>query len=133
MNTYISFSGTSYEHHHNKYDRQMSSFEKKIPTFHSLGYKVQTLPGPFLQLFHFFFLLNLICINKDQWIPSLTMYLLTWCGRICAPQPMMYVCQNTEPESEHTLISHSQFAKIQGTKDYVKLDKQNHRDTISKV
>ena len=98
-NIYISLSGMSYKPHHNKYDRQMGSFgglKKKKHTYISLiRGKAQTLPGPFLQLFHFFFCLNLICINKDQWIPSLTTYLLTWCGRIYGHHNLWCMCVQT--------------------------------------
>ena len=100
----------------------MKSFEKKKKPYISFirQCKVQRVQGPFLQLFHIF-LLNHICINKDRWTPSLTRYLLTSHDRIYTPQPMMCVCQNTEHESEHTLISHSQFAKIQGQRTSLNL------------
>lgn len=75
--------------------RQMSSFGRKIPTFYSLGVQGTNTSRAHSPAVPSLFLLIPIYINKNQWIPSLTMCPLTRCYRMYeyTPKSMMYVCQ----------------------------------------
>lgn len=114
--------------------RQMSSFGRKIPTFHSVGVqdtntsRAHSPAVPSLLPPHSYLYKQNSVDSKSSYVPPDMMLqdvrVYTKICDVCMP--------NTEPESEHSLIFHSKFAKIQGTKDYVKPGKQDPRDAISK-